>query len=119
MREETLTGGWFAAPDPQPWADFARRYQQVYGEGAPRVASLGYDATAIAAVFARGKRAGFDPKQVYSREALTQDGGFFGIDGIFRLRRDGTVERGLAVLEMQPSGPTVIEPAPQSFGAAF
>ena len=118
-REETLHGGWFAAPDPQAWADFARRYDQLYGEGPPRVASLGYDATAIAAVFARGQVQGFDAGRVYSRAALTQDGGFFGIDGIFRLLDDGTVERGLAILELQRGGPVVIEPAPQSFSAAF
>lgn len=118
-REETLHGGWFAAPDPDAWAGFARRYSQLYGDSPPRVASLGYDATAIAAVFARGQVQGFDAQQVYGRQALTQDGGFFGIDGIFRLRADGTVERGLAVLELQRGGPVVIEPAPQSFGAAF
>ena len=118
-REDSLSGGWFAAPDPEPWAAFQRRYESLYDQGAPRIASLGYDATAIASVLARGQGTGFDPIQVYSQQTLTQDGGFFGIDGIFRLRPDGTVERGLAILESQRGGAVVIEPAPQSFGVAF
>ncbi len=118
-REPALHGAWFAAPDPQPWNDFARRYGQLYGEVPPRVASLGYDATAIAAVFARGQAASFDAASVYGPENLTQQGGFFGIDGIFRLLPDGTIERGLAVLELQAGGAVVIDPAPQAFEAGF
>jgi ABC-type branched-subunit amino acid transport system substrate-binding protein len=118
-REEALSGGWFAAPDPQSWADFQSRYASLYQEGAPRVASLGYDATAIASVLARGLGAGADPSEAFRQEALTQNGGFFGIDGIFRLLPDGKVERGLAIMEMQRGGPVVIEAAPQSFDAFF
>jgi hypothetical protein len=118
-REEALSGGWFAAPDPQSWADFQNRYASLYQEGAPRIASLGYDAAAIASVLARGLAPGADPSDAFRQEALTQSGGFFGIDGIFRLLSDGKVERGLAILEMQRGGPVVIEPAPQSFDAFF
>jgi branched-chain amino acid transport system substrate-binding protein len=118
-REEALSGGWFAAPDPQSWADFQNRYASLYQEGAPRIASLGYDAAAIASVLARGLAPGADPSDAFRQEALTQSGGFFGIDGIFRLLPDGKVERGLAILEMQRGGPVVIEPAPQSFDAFF
>ena len=41
--------------------------------------------------------------------------GFTGVDGLFRFRPDGLVQRGLAVLEVQPQGNVVISPAPQSF----
>ncbi len=47
---------------------------------------------------------------------LTNPSGFTGIDGLFRFRADGTNERGLAVLQVTPSGAQVISPAPKSFG---
>jgi hypothetical protein len=41
--------------------------------------------------------------------------GFTGVSGTFRFRPDGTSERGLAVLEMQPEGAAVVDPAPRTF----
>jgi ABC-type branched-subunit amino acid transport system substrate-binding protein len=108
--EPTLIGGWFAAPEPGPWANFAKRYREFYAEAPPRLASLGYDGTALASVLARSP-SGPD----FSPETLTQPNGFAGIDGIFRLTADGGVERGLAVLEVRREGPVVIDPAPKTF----
>lgn len=108
--EPTLIGGWFAAPDPGPWTEFAARYRELHGETPPRLATLAYDATALAAVLARGP-AGPD----FSAATLTQPNGFAGIDGIFRLTPAGAVERGLAVLEVGAKGASVIDPAPKSF----
>src|SRR3546814_19860244 len=80
----------------------------------PRVASLGYDAVALAAVLEqRGAAAGaFLP---YTPEANTQTVGFAGIDGIFRFLPTGHVQRGLAVLQIQRSGFVLRDPAPTSF----
>ena len=50
-----------------------------------------------------------------STAAITSASGFSGVDGVFRFRPDGQVERGLAVFEMQAGGPVVIDPAPTSF----
>jgi ABC-type branched-subunit amino acid transport system substrate-binding protein len=108
--EPTLIGGWFAAPEPAPWGDFSKRYRELYAEAPPRIATLGYDATALAAVLARAP-AGPD----FSPATLTQPNGFAGIDGIFRLTQEGAVERGLAVLEVRREGPVVIDPAPKTF----
>ncbi len=108
--EPTLIGGWFAAPDPAPWSDFSRRYRELHAEAPPRLATLAYDATALAAVLGRAA-AGPD----FTPATLTQPNGFAGIDGIFRLTPEGAVERGLAVLEVQREGAVVIDPAPRSF----
>jgi len=43
--------------------------------------------------------------------------GFSGVDGIFRFNTDGTSERGLAILEVQPDGFHVVSPAPKTFQA--
>ena len=96
--EPALVGGWYAAPDPAARRDFEQRFESTYGRRPPRLASLAYDAAALAAVLARsGGPAPFDPL------ALTNPSGFAGVDGIFRLRPDGLVQRGLAVLEMTPA----------------
>jgi ABC-type branched-subunit amino acid transport system substrate-binding protein len=111
--EPALIGGWFAAPQPEQWNSFAARYRALYRSDPPRIASLAYDATALAAVLGRAEGgAGF------GLEALTNPSGFSGVDGVFRFRPDGRVERGLAVFEMQSIGPVVIDPAPTSFEPA-
>jgi ABC-type branched-subunit amino acid transport system substrate-binding protein len=109
-REPALSGGWFAAPPPAARADFVKRYQGVYGQAPPRLATLAYDATALAAVLARGAN-GPD----FSAEAIANPNGYAGTDGIFRFRSDGTAERGLAVLEVQRDGFKVISPAAEDF----
>lgn len=109
-QEPALAGAWFAAPSPQFRADFEARFERTYGRRPPRIATLAYDATAVAAVLA--KMGGVAP---FDRTALNNPGGFEGLDGLFRLRPDGTVERGLAVLEVTASGARVLDPAPASF----
>jgi branched-chain amino acid transport system substrate-binding protein len=108
-RETNLNGGWFAAPDPSARKVFEQKYRDIYGMNPPRLASLGYDATALAAVLAKTGHSGFD------RAAITNPNGFSGIDGIFRFRNDGLAERGLAILELQGGQPVVIDPAPRTF----
>ncbi len=103
-----LIGGWYAAPDPAARRVFISSYAAAYGQEPPRLATLAYDATALAAVIAKhGAR--------YDETALTNPNGFAGLDGIFRLTPSGAVERGLAVNEVTADGAKVIDPAPTSF----
>ncbi len=106
--EPALVGGWFAAPSPEKRNGFNRLYKKTYGKAPPRLVTLAYDATALAAVLARSG-AGFGP------ETLTAKSGFDGRDGIFRFRLDGTSERGLAVMQVQPRGELVVSKAPKNF----
>lgn len=108
--EPSLYGGWFPAPAPKAREGFAKLYAESYGQRAPRLASLAYDATALAVVLARG---GGEDK--FAIPALTAANGFSGIDGIFRLLPSGVVERGLAVKEMRSRHSRVIHPAPRTF----
>ena len=110
--EPALSGGWYAAPPPGARADFDQRFREVYKRPPPRLATLAYDATALAAVLARNPN-GPD----FSAAALTNPSGFAGVDGIFRLRADGLIQRGLAVLEVHRNGNTVVSPAPTTFQA--
>ncbi|MBI3452789.1 MAG: hypothetical protein HY057_08200 [Rhodospirillales bacterium] len=109
-KEPALIGAWFAAPPPQAREGFVKRFHDVYGREPPRIATLAYDAVALAAVLARAPD-GPD----FSAKALTAASGFAGLDGIFRLRADGTAERGLAVLEVRRDGFRTVSPAPETF----
>ena len=101
-----LTGAWFAAPDPAPRAAFAQQYQTRYNAPARDFASLAFDAAGIARVTAGPT--GFDPA------SLTRPEGFAGADGVLALLPDGRVRRGLALFEVAPGGPRVIQPSPQA-----
>jgi ABC-type branched-subunit amino acid transport system substrate-binding protein len=109
-QQPALVGAWFATPPNAAWDAFQQRYRANYGVPAPRLASIAYDATALAIALAA---AGDGPN--FHVDVLTQPGGFSGIDGIFRFRPDGGVERGLSIMELQNGRIEIIDPAPASF----
>lgn len=113
-RDKTLDGTWFAAPDPALRAKFENKYKQTYFEKPPRIASLAYDATALSIILARMslQKTG---QADYSYNAITNPNGFAGVDGIFRFRKDGISERGLAVLEFNRGRIKVIDNPPRTF----
>lgn len=114
--EPGIAGAWFAAPPQESWQRFETRYRQLYGEPPARLASLAYDATALAAALARGAGPEAAASGVYyDRAAITQTDGFAGIDGIFRFQQDGSVQRGLAVMELQYGGIVTRDAAPVRF----
>ncbi len=111
--EPNLKGAWFVAPPPGARAKFEEKFDSQFKMPPPRIATLAYDAVALAAVLARaegGANFGF--------EALTSANGFVGIDGIFRFREDGLSERGLAVLEVAEGEFRMIGNAPSTFVVA-
>ncbi len=112
-RDRSLEGAWFAAPDPQTRNKFERKYHNIYFSKPPRIASLSYDATALAITLAQ---IGYSNNtDTFNSRAITNANGFFGVDGIFRFRKDGIVERGLAVLEYRNGSIIAIDKAPTTF----
>ena len=110
--EPALVGGWFAAPSPDERANFRKQYNKIYGKTPPRLATLAYDATALAAVLA--KATGGIPKA-----DLTAPQGYAGHDGIFRFLPEGVTQRGLSVLQVGARGTAIISAAPDSFEAGI
>jgi branched-chain amino acid transport system substrate-binding protein len=103
---EGLEGGLFVSTTSGERQDFEKRFQNIYDERPPRIATLAFDATALAiSLVDRG----------YTLQTLTFSEGFSGLDGLFRLTPEGLNERGLAVLEVESSGVKVLSPAPLSF----
>ena len=108
--EAMLRGGWYAAPDPARRADFERKFVATYGRPPHRLATLAYDAVALAGHLVRLKQGGD-----FSAEAITSPNGWSGVDGAFRFLPDGRAERALAVIEVQGERNVVVSPAPSSF----
>lgn len=111
--EPALSGGWYPTPPPESRKQFEDDYQKTFSAPAPRIASLAFDATLLAAALART-----DPlpgQRVFAYERLAQRNGFAGVDGIFRLRPDGAAERGLAVVEVRLRASHIVSPAPTTF----
>ncbi|KPA21731.1 hypothetical protein shim_24380 [Shimia sp. SK013] len=108
-----VQNGWFALPDPNLTQQFQTRYAQAYGGLPHPIGGLAYDGiAAIGALVKAGK------SNALTTSALTQGAGFQGVNGIFRLRADGTNERGLAVATIRDKKVVIIDPAPQRFGGA-
>ncbi|MFM2367516.1 MAG: hypothetical protein RIR95_2124 [Pseudomonadota bacterium] len=108
-----VQGGIFALPDPGLFAQYQSRYQAAYSEPPHPISGLAYDGiAAIGALLKQGTTG------IVTREALTQGSGFVGVNGVFRLRGDGTNERGLAIARVSDGQAIVIDPAPRSFGGA-
>lgn len=114
--EPALVGGWFPAPPPDGQRRFRARYRETFAGPPGELASLAYDATALAALLARRNRGGAaEGPTIYTTERLTQRNGFAGMDGVFRLNEDGTVQRLYTIMEMQRKNLEMIAPAPESF----
>lgn len=112
--EQSLDGAWYAAPSPQFRAEFEKKFRSLYNQKPPRLATLSYDATALAVVLARkGLRSTGAP--AFDRVSIMNNNGFAGLDGIFRFRPDGLIERGMAVMEFRRENVYEIDPAPRTF----
>jgi len=110
IAEPTLSGAWFAGPDPKGETAFNAKFRDQFGATPPPLAVLAYDAVSLIAELAKG-----EPYKRFTRTALMDPNGFAGAEGIFRFGPDGTAERGLAIISIAPDGFHVVDPAPTTF----
>ncbi len=110
-----LQAGWFAVPDMSRVRAFEARYRAAFGEAPHPLAGLAYDGvSAVAAGLRAGRR------DALTTAGLTQRAGFQGVTGVFRLNRDGTNSRALAVATIRGGQLVILDPAPQgTSGAGF
>lgn len=111
--DTALQGGAYAAPDSAGFRSFAARYRSRYGQDPVRTATLAYDAVALVAALVKTQGS-----QRFSEQVLTNSSGFAGIDGLFRLRPDGTNQRGLAVFRVTPGGGQIVSSPPRAFSGS-
>ncbi len=95
-REPSLAGSWFVAPPQADLQAFESRYRRIYGQAPSSLASQAYDAAALVMQLAKDGE--------LEREEMTQQDGFYGLNGLFRFAPDGTTQRKMAIFEVQPGG---------------
>lgn len=105
-----VQGAWFAMPDPTMTQRFSSRYTQAYGAQPHSIGGLAYDGVAAIGALVKAGNA-----NALTGAALTQGAGFQGVNGILRLRTDGTNERGLAIAQIQNKKVVIVDPAPRAF----
>jgi branched-chain amino acid transport system substrate-binding protein len=110
LKKPALEGSWLSVPPQELFQVFSSKYKKIYGEFPYRTSSLVYDAVSLAANLAV-----LDSSNPYSVENISRPEGFVGVNGIFRFRADGRVERKLAVVEVSPEGFKEVDPSPESF----
>jgi hypothetical protein len=107
-REPTLNGAVYPAPDPENLTTFREAYRRIYGKTPTDLAAVAYDAAAVAVRLAAEDNLKYN--------GVTDPDGFFGVNGLFRFRLDGTSQRGLAVMQIRPTGAELIQKGASQFG---
>jgi ABC-type branched-subunit amino acid transport system substrate-binding protein len=113
LSSSVMAGARFAGADKSLWQSFSTRYRGRYGSEPVRTASLAYDSVTLIAALVQTQGA-----QRFAASTLTNSSGFTGVDGLFRFRPNGTIQRGLAILEVSGGATRVVAPAPASFASA-
>ena len=103
-------GAIFPAPESTGFNSFAQRYKAKFGQNPVRIATLGFDATALVAALAKTQG-----QNRFQENVLTNASGFSGQDGVFRFRSDGTNDRALAVFQIGLGRASVVSAAPKGF----
>ncbi len=123
--EPNLRGAWFPSVNPQTYNNFVARYQEAYGATPQPIAAVAFDAVTLAGYLTRQALSGqvngatTTPGQWVGldRNSILNPSGFRGADGIFRFQQNGAVQRGLAIMQIESGGFTIVAPAPNSFQA--
>ena len=111
LRSSALNGALFSAVSDDRYGGFVRSYEERFGGQPYRVATLGYDAVLLTLRVANEWKVGRD----FPVGILFQDGGFDGMDGPFRFRRNGVIERAMEVRKVQNGDVEVVSSAPSGF----
>ncbi len=106
-----LDGAWFPSSTPEQYRVFEKRFVSTYGYKPVRLASLAYDAVTLAATITMSSGS-----PTIAADELTVPGGFISpANGLFRLSKDGTSERKLAIMQVSGGTFKVIDPAALNF----
>lgn len=107
LSEPALRSGWYAGVSDAATRGFRDRFRRVFGADPHALAVLGYDGMLIAADAATDRAT--------ATRRITDERGYQGEAGIIRLLPSGIAEHGLAVFELTPGGPMIVDPAPVRF----
>jgi len=106
-----LRGALFSTVSDTRFRQFSESYKARFGAAPHRIATLGYDGVLLTIRLARD----WKPGTTLPTGRLADGSAFLGVDGAFRFRPDGVIERALEVREVRAGGVTVVSPAPAGF----
>lgn len=106
-----LRGALFSTVSDTRFRQFTESYKARFGVQPYRIATLGYDSVLLTIRLARDWKPGTN----LPTERLGTGTAFLGVDGAFRFRANGVIERALEVREVRANGVTVVSPAPAGF----
>ena len=109
LHEPLLNGSWFAAPDIALRQTFREKFVSVFKRQPPRVASVVYDTVALLVQLMSGT-------ERLSITRLTNPSGFQGVNGLFRLHEDGTVQRSYNIYQVKNGELEVVGRGRSTFG---
>ncbi|WP_260484388.1 penicillin-binding protein activator [Sphingomicrobium flavum] len=111
-KTRSLQGAIYAAVPDGRFDQLVARYRARYNVAPFRLASMGYDATLLVI---RASRSEWKFGERFPTRMLRDEGGFEGVDGIFRFDRNGIAQRSLEVRRVTASGTQTADAAPTSF----
>jgi ABC-type branched-subunit amino acid transport system substrate-binding protein len=111
LTSPVLSGAWYASVSDARYRQLSQAYRRQFGKGPFRIASLGYDSMLLVVKIAGTWKVG----DKFPVGKLHDDGGFVGVDGVFRFSNNGIAERALEVEELSPAGAKAVSPAPSGF----
>ena len=89
---------------------FNEKYETYFGSKPNQLFSFAYDGVALAAALARK-----NPDNL--EENITDEDGYLGINGAFRIFTDGSNQHSLNVVEVTSNGPQTVDNAPKTFNS--
>ncbi len=110
-RNSALRNMLFSAIADTRYKRFADSYATRFGGQPYRISTLGYDSVLLTLRVAQDWRVG-DSFPVLQ---LRDEDGFLGLDGVFRFRPNGVIERAMEVRQVQDGRVVVVDAAPNKF----
>ena len=108
LQEPALNGGYFSATTDFLQKEVSKTYSIAYGTEMPKVAMVAYD---ILSLLSTTIKEYGDIKTQH----LTNENGYLGLRGLFRLRVDGTVERTFQIKTIKKAKFRVFQKAAEFF----
>lgn len=106
-----LRGALFSTISDSRFSQFSESYRNRFGNSPHRIATLGYDSVLLTLRVARD----WKPGRNFPTARMRDDGGFLGLDGPFRFRANGVVERAMEVRQVGRNKIDVVATAPDRF----
>lgn len=108
-KESVMRGGLYPAMSHSYSAYFSNKYAEIFGEKPNSIYSLAYDGVALASVLSK-----LPANSDLNAEIINKDG-YAGINGAFRLFKNGTNEHSLDIYEVRENGDVIVDEAPKKF----